>query len=35
VDGEQARPQPGTFYGGWVTDDGVGPFEGEPGTLGW
>ena len=35
VDGAQVRPQPGTFYGGWITDDVVGPFKGEPGTLGW
>jgi uncharacterized protein (DUF427 family) len=35
VDGEQVRPQPGSFYGGWITDDVVGPFKGEPGTLGW
>lgn len=35
VDGERARPQPGNFYGGWVTDDVVGPFKGEPGTMGW
>ena len=35
VDGEEARPQPGGFYGGWVTDDIVGPFKGEPGTSGW
>jgi uncharacterized protein (DUF427 family) len=35
VDGEQARPQPGSFYGGWITDEVVGPFKGEPGTLGW
>ncbi len=35
VDGEKARPQPGNFYGGWVTDDIVGPFKGEPGTMGW
>jgi uncharacterized protein (DUF427 family) len=32
---EQARPQPGGFYGGWVTDAVVGPFKGEPGTMGW
>lgn len=32
---EQARPQPGSFYGGWITDDIVGPFKGEPGTAGW
>jgi len=35
VDGEQAQPQPGNFYGGWVTSDVVGPFKGEPGTWGW
>lgn len=35
VDGEEARPQPGRFYGGWITDDVVGPFKGEPGTHGW
>jgi uncharacterized protein (DUF427 family) len=35
VDGEKARPQPGAFYGGWITDDIVGPFKGEPGTSGW
>jgi uncharacterized protein (DUF427 family) len=34
VDGERARPQPGGFYGGWITDDVVGPFKGEPGTRG-
>ncbi len=35
VDGELVKPQPGGFYGGWITDDIVGPFKGEPGTLGW
>lgn len=35
VDGETVRPQPGRFYGGWVTDEVVGPFKGEPGTAGW
>jgi uncharacterized protein (DUF427 family) len=35
VDEEVVRPQPGSFYGGWITDDVVGPFKGEPGTLGW
>lgn len=35
VDGEKAQPQPGNFYGGWVTSDIVGPFKGEPGTWGW
>ena len=28
-------PQPGGFYGGWVTPDLVGPFKGEPGTGHW
>ena len=35
VDGEEVRPQPGGFYGGWITSDIVGPFKGEPGTSGW
>jgi uncharacterized protein (DUF427 family) len=35
VDGQRVRPQPGGFYGGWVTDEIVGPFKGEPGTAGW
>lgn len=35
VDGEKAQPQPGGFYGGWITSDIVGPFKGEPGTWGW
>jgi uncharacterized protein (DUF427 family) len=35
VDGEVVRPQPGSFYGGWVTDRVVGPFKGEPGTRFW
>jgi uncharacterized protein (DUF427 family) len=35
VDGEAVTPQPGHFYGGWVTADIVGPFKGEPGTMGW
>ena len=35
VDGEVVRAQPGGFYGGWVTSRVVGPFKGEPGTLGW
>jgi uncharacterized protein (DUF427 family) len=32
---ELVRPQPGRFYGGWVTDDIVGPFKGAPGSGGW
>lgn len=35
VGGELAQPQPGNFYGGWVTSDIVGPFKGESGTWGW
>jgi uncharacterized protein (DUF427 family) len=35
VDGEMARPQPGGFYGGWITDNVIGPFKGEPGTEFW
>jgi uncharacterized protein (DUF427 family) len=32
---ERATPQAGGYYGGWVTSRVVGPFKGEPGTLGW
>ena len=35
VDGELVRPQPGGFYGGWITDRVVGPFKGGPGSAGW
>jgi uncharacterized protein (DUF427 family) len=35
VGDERATPQPGRFYGGWVTTRIVGPFKGEPGTAGW
>ena len=35
VDDEQATPQPGGFYGGWITTDLAGPFKGGPGTTGW
>ena len=35
VDGERVEAQPGSFYGGWVTSDVVGPFKGEPGTGHW
>jgi len=35
VAGERVRPQPGSFYGGWITSDVVGPFKGEPGTSHW
>ena len=35
VDGARATPQPGGFYGGWITPELVGPFKGEPGSAGW
>ncbi len=35
VGAELARPQPGRFYGGWITSRIVGPFKGGPGTFGW
>lgn len=35
VDDEQAQPQPGEFYGGWVTSHVAGPFKGIPGSMGW
>ncbi len=35
VDGERVAPQPGGFYGGWITSGVVGPFKGEPGTAFW
>ena len=35
VGGERVTPQPGGFYGGWITKDIVGPFKGGPGTAGW
>lgn len=35
VDEHRVTPQPGGFYGGWITPDVVGPFKGGPGTAGW
>lgn len=35
VDGEIVTPQPGSFYGGWITSDLSGPFKGVPGSMGW
>jgi uncharacterized protein (DUF427 family) len=35
VDDEPVVPQPGGFYGGWITKDIVGPFKGVPGSWGW
>lgn len=33
--GERVQPQPGDFYGGWITSRIVGPFKGGQGTTGW
>lgn len=35
VDGQEIEPQPGGFYGGWITPELVGPFKGGPGSAGW
>lgn len=35
VNGELVVPQPGAYYGGWITSRVVGPFKGEPGSHGW
>ena len=35
VDGERVTPQPGGFYGGWITSRMAGPFKGVPGSRGW
>jgi uncharacterized protein (DUF427 family) len=35
VEGETVYPQPGGYYGGWVTREIMGPFKGEPGTETW
>jgi uncharacterized protein (DUF427 family) len=35
LDDESARAQESAFYGGWITDDVVGPFKGPAGTWGW
>lgn len=35
VGGEVVEPQPGGFYGGWITSKVKGPFKGGPGTMGW
>jgi uncharacterized protein (DUF427 family) len=35
VDGERVEPQPGGFYGGWITSKVAGPFKGVPGSQGW
>jgi uncharacterized protein (DUF427 family) len=35
VDDERVTPQPGNFYGGWITSDVAGPFKGGPGSRFW
>ncbi|MFL5908597.1 MAG: DUF427 domain-containing protein [Solirubrobacterales bacterium] len=35
LDDEQVTPQPGAYYGGWITEEIEGPFKGEPGSEGW
>ncbi|MEM7780896.1 MAG: DUF427 domain-containing protein [Pseudomonadota bacterium] len=35
VDGEQITPQPGGFYGGWISQYEAGPFKGVPGSRFW
>ncbi|MGH7513000.1 MAG: DUF427 domain-containing protein [Gemmatimonadales bacterium] len=32
---DRATPQPGFYYGGWVTPNLVGPFKGIPGSESW
>jgi uncharacterized protein (DUF427 family) len=35
VGGERVFPQPGGFYGGWITSELAGPFKGGPGSSNW
>ena len=35
VDGAPVTPQPGRFYGGWITPELAGPFKGEKGSEAW
>jgi hypothetical protein len=35
VGGVRVQPQPGSFYGGWITPEIVGPVKGAPGASGW
>jgi uncharacterized protein (DUF427 family) len=32
---ERVVPQPGGYYGGWITPELTGPFKGEPGSEDW
>ncbi len=35
VDGQMITPQPGQFYGGWISQYEAGPFKGGPGSRFW
>ena len=35
VAGEAVDPNEGSFYGGWITSNVVGPFKGGPGSSWW
>lgn len=35
VDDDRVRPQPGGFYGGWITPHVAGPFKGVEGSRFW
>jgi uncharacterized protein (DUF427 family) len=35
ADDELVQPQEGDYYGGWITQDIVGPFKGGAGTFSW
>ncbi|BAU65428.1 hypothetical protein STA3757_28130 [Stanieria sp. NIES-3757] len=35
IDEEKVQPQPGDFYGGWITKNIVGPFKGSVDSWGW
>jgi uncharacterized protein (DUF427 family) len=35
VGSDRVKPQPGFYYGGWVTPELVGPFKGGPGSESW
>ena len=35
IDGELITPQPGQFYGGWISQYESGPFKGIPGSRFW
>lgn len=35
IDGELITPQPGQFYGGWISQYEAGPFKGVPGSQFW